>query len=181
MILITSHVTSFQYRKIFCCPPDADLEKASLENMPANLYESVCVPDLGDFLGYQSSSATNNNNPSSNSDSKVSRADNNPQQVATTNHSSISIPSPAVAMPSRHNYQGEGEWLLSFFFSFLSRAWFFFYIFFIQQFVTFLLDKDNRYLATRSRAFYLEPQKKTFSSFFIYLLNCWNVKQFDVV
>ncbi|XP_011498889.1 PREDICTED: ETS-like protein pointed, isoform P2/D [Ceratosolen solmsi marchali] len=32
---------------------DVDLEKASLENMPANLYESVCVPDLGEFLGYQ--------------------------------------------------------------------------------------------------------------------------------
>lgn len=33
--------------------PDVDAAKASLENMPANVYESVCVPDLGDFLGYQ--------------------------------------------------------------------------------------------------------------------------------
>lgn len=32
-----------------------EVEKASLENMPANLYESVCVPDLGEFLGYQTS------------------------------------------------------------------------------------------------------------------------------
>lgn len=32
---------------------DVDAAKASLENVPANLYESVCVPDLGDFLGYQ--------------------------------------------------------------------------------------------------------------------------------
>ncbi|XP_043679692.1 ETS-like protein pointed isoform X1 [Vespula pensylvanica] len=36
---------------------DVDAEKASLENTTAsNLYESVCVPDLGDFLGYQDSS-----------------------------------------------------------------------------------------------------------------------------
>lgn len=30
-----------------------EVDKASLENMPANLYESVCVPDLDNFLGYQ--------------------------------------------------------------------------------------------------------------------------------
>ncbi|KAL2711700.1 ETS-like protein pointed isoform X2 [Vespula squamosa] len=36
---------------------DVDAEKASLENTTtSNLYESVCVPDLGDFLGYQDSS-----------------------------------------------------------------------------------------------------------------------------
>ncbi|XP_043499540.1 ETS-like protein pointed isoform X2 [Polistes fuscatus] len=36
---------------------DVDAEKASLENTAtSNLYESVCVPDLGDFLGYQDSS-----------------------------------------------------------------------------------------------------------------------------
>ncbi|XP_015190297.1 PREDICTED: ETS-like protein pointed, isoform P2/D isoform X4 [Polistes dominula] len=36
---------------------DVDTEKASLENTAtSNLYESVCVPDLGDFLGYQDSS-----------------------------------------------------------------------------------------------------------------------------
>ncbi|XP_046477884.1 protein C-ets-1 isoform X1 [Neodiprion pinetum] len=32
---------------------EVDTEKASLENVPANLYESVCVPDLGEFMGYQ--------------------------------------------------------------------------------------------------------------------------------
>ncbi|XP_023316778.1 protein C-ets-2 isoform X2 [Trichogramma pretiosum] len=31
---------------------DVDNEKASLENMPSNLYESVCMPDLGDYLSY---------------------------------------------------------------------------------------------------------------------------------
>ncbi|XP_043274998.1 ETS-like protein pointed isoform X2 [Venturia canescens] len=42
-----------------------EVEKASLENMPANLYESVCVPDLGDFLGYQQQQQQNN--PANNS------------------------------------------------------------------------------------------------------------------
>ncbi|XP_014205235.1 ETS-like protein pointed isoform X2 [Copidosoma floridanum] len=37
---------------------DVDLEKSSLENMPANLYESVCVPDLNEFLSYQANSTT---------------------------------------------------------------------------------------------------------------------------
>ncbi|KAK2580623.1 hypothetical protein KPH14_007735 [Odynerus spinipes] len=45
---------------------DVDAEKASLENAPAsNLYESVCVPDLGDFLGYQGSSSSHQEHKSS--------------------------------------------------------------------------------------------------------------------
>ncbi|XP_048515594.1 protein C-ets-1 isoform X2 [Athalia rosae] len=32
---------------------EVDTEKPSLENVPSNLYESVCVPDLGEFMGYQ--------------------------------------------------------------------------------------------------------------------------------
>ncbi|XP_076228813.1 ETS transcription factor pointed isoform X2 [Nomia melanderi] len=32
---------------------DVDAAKASLENLPGSAHESVCVPDLGDFLGYQ--------------------------------------------------------------------------------------------------------------------------------
>lgn len=45
---------------------DVDAEKASMENAPgSNLYESVCVPDLGDFLGYQGSSSGHQEHKSS--------------------------------------------------------------------------------------------------------------------
>lgn len=37
---------------------EVDTEKPSLENVPANLYESVCVPDLGEFMGYQGSTTS---------------------------------------------------------------------------------------------------------------------------
>jgi hypothetical protein len=30
---------------------DVEKERAALENVPPNLYESVCVPDLSEFLG----------------------------------------------------------------------------------------------------------------------------------
>lgn len=34
---------------------DVEKERSALENVPPNLYESVCVPDLSEFLGgYQS-------------------------------------------------------------------------------------------------------------------------------
>jgi hypothetical protein len=30
---------------------DVEKERSALENVPPNLYESVCVPDLSEFLG----------------------------------------------------------------------------------------------------------------------------------
>lgn len=53
---------------------DVDAEKASLENnAPAsNLYESVCVPDLGDFLGYQGSSSSSSGHQDHKSSSTTS-------------------------------------------------------------------------------------------------------------
>lgn len=50
---------------VFLFHPEDEVEKASLENMPANLYESVCVQDLGDFLSYQQQQQQNN--PANNS------------------------------------------------------------------------------------------------------------------
>nr|CAD7196329.1 unnamed protein product [Timema douglasi] len=39
-------------RSCFRCGGEyVEKERAALENVPPNLYESVCVPDLSDFLG----------------------------------------------------------------------------------------------------------------------------------
>lgn len=46
-------MTRVDFKTFFVFFTEDEVDKASLENMPANLYESVCVPDLGEFLGYQ--------------------------------------------------------------------------------------------------------------------------------
>ncbi|XP_026675289.1 ETS-like protein pointed isoform X3 [Ceratina calcarata] len=57
---------------------DVDAAKASLENVPGSMYENVCVPDLGDFLGY--------------------RVPTTPvQQVATPEHKSPATPASSAA------------------------------------------------------------------------------------
>lgn len=69
--------------------------------MPANLYESVCVPDLGDFLGYQSANnsvATSDNKspatPASSTSSSTSGSRNSTSQNSgiqtLTNFSTLS-------------------------------------------------------------------------------------------
>ncbi|KAG7199300.1 hypothetical protein KM043_018154 [Ampulex compressa] len=88
---------------------DVDAAKASLENVPANLYESVCVPDLGDFLGYpgaahqvatpeHKSPATPASSATSNSSAPQSGAQPSPIPPP---------PSGAVSLPSRQ-YHNDG-------------------------------------------------------------------------
>lgn len=81
---------------------DVDVEKSSLENMPANLYESVCVPDLGDFLGYQNAA-----NAVSTPEHKSPAT---PASSTTSNSSGPANASqaPAVPLPPRQ-YHAEGE------------------------------------------------------------------------
>lgn len=87
---------------------DVDVEKASLENVPANLYESVCVPDLGNFLGYQS--ATNSvatpehkspATPASSTTSNSSGPQNPSQTIA-------SAPPPIIPLPPRQFHNDGG-------------------------------------------------------------------------
>jgi hypothetical protein len=41
----------FTVRRDVTAVSDVEKERAALENVPPNLYESVCVPDLSEFLG----------------------------------------------------------------------------------------------------------------------------------
>ncbi|KAH0944941.1 hypothetical protein HN011_007758, partial [Eciton burchellii] len=89
---------------------DVDAAKASLENVPANLYESVCVPDLGDLLGYQGGgghhqvATPEHKNPSTPASSATSNSS-GPPQSATQQQPPIQPSSGAVSLPSRqyHN------------------------------------------------------------------------------
>ncbi|KAK0159571.1 hypothetical protein PV327_010667 [Microctonus hyperodae] len=84
-----------------------EVEKASLENMPANLYESVCVPDLGEFLSYQTSNnsiATSEHKSSSNSltnsTTSTSSSSRNPGQQGIQQSINLPLPRP---------YHNDGE------------------------------------------------------------------------
>ncbi|KAL6267364.1 hypothetical protein P5V15_000439, partial [Pogonomyrmex californicus] len=87
---------------------DVDAAKASLENVPANLYESVCVPDLGDFLGYQGGghqvATPEHKNPPTPANSATSNSS-GPPQSGTQQQPPIQPSSGAVSLPSRqyHN------------------------------------------------------------------------------
>ncbi|XP_032677627.1 ETS-like protein pointed isoform X1 [Odontomachus brunneus] len=75
---------------------DVDAAKASLENVPANLYESVCVPDLGDFLGYQGGhqvAASEHKNPPTPAGSAASNNSSGPPPSGMQQPSSVSLPS----------------------------------------------------------------------------------------
>ncbi|XP_076546209.1 ETS transcription factor pointed isoform X3 [Osmia lignaria lignaria] len=95
---------------------DVDAAKASLENMPGNVYESVCVPDLGDFLGYQGaghqvstpehkSPATPASSTTSNSSSTNPRTGTQPPSATTT---ATATATATATLPSRpyHNDGG---------------------------------------------------------------------------
>lgn len=89
---------------------DVDAAKASLENVPANLYESVCVPDLGDFLGYQGGGhqvATPDKNPPTPANSATSNSS-GPPQSGTQQQPPIQPSSGAVSLPSRQ-YHNDGK------------------------------------------------------------------------
>ncbi|XP_031784895.1 ETS-like protein pointed isoform X3 [Nasonia vitripennis] len=96
---------------------DVDLEKASLENMPANLYESVCVPDLGEFLGYQASASTtpaasDSKVPVGNSSGSTATRSPAPAAAAATapaaNPSAISAPSPIAVPMGPRQFHNDG-------------------------------------------------------------------------
>ena len=86
---------------------DVDVEKASLENVPANLYESVCVPDLGDFLGYQSATSSvatpEHKSPATPASSTTSNSS-GPQNASQT----ISPAAPIIPLPPRQ-FHNEGK------------------------------------------------------------------------
>lgn len=88
---------------------DVDAAKASLENVPANLYESVCVPDLGDFLGYQGGhqvATPDHKNPPTPAGSATSNSSGTPQ--SGTQPPPIQPSSGAVSLPSRQ-YHNDGK------------------------------------------------------------------------
>ncbi|XP_072756687.1 transforming protein p54/c-ets-1 isoform X2 [Anoplolepis gracilipes] len=89
---------------------NVDAAKASLENVPANLYESVCVPDLGDFVGYQGAghqvATPEHKNPPTPANSTTSNSS-GPPQSATQQQPPIQPSSGAVSLPSRQ-YHNDG-------------------------------------------------------------------------
>ncbi|XP_033188655.2 ETS transcription factor pointed isoform X1 [Bombus vancouverensis nearcticus] len=89
---------------------DVDAAKASLENVPGNMYESVCVPDLGDFLGYQSGAhqgATPEHKSPATPASSATSNSSGPQNVGNQPTAPLQPPSAAVSLPSRQ-YHNDG-------------------------------------------------------------------------
>lgn len=94
---------------------DVDAAKASLENVPANLYESVCVPDLGDFLGYQGGhqvAASEHKNPTTPVGSAASNNPSGPPQSSTQQPAVQQPSSGAVSLPSRQ-YHNDGKFIFT--------------------------------------------------------------------
>ncbi|OAD60589.1 Transforming protein p54/c-ets-1 [Eufriesea mexicana] len=90
---------------------DVDAAKASLENVPGNMYESVCVPDLGDFLGYQSAAhqvatTPEHESPATPASSAISNSS-GPQSTGNQPAAPLQPPSTAVSLPSRQ-YHDDG-------------------------------------------------------------------------
>ncbi|XP_020281103.1 ETS-like protein pointed isoform X2 [Pseudomyrmex gracilis] len=89
---------------------DVDAAKASVENVPANLYESVCVPDLGDFLAYQSGghhvTPTEHKNPPSTPVGSVTNSSGPPQSATQP---PVQPSSGAVSLPTRQ-YHNDGAY-----------------------------------------------------------------------
>ena len=85
--------------------------------MPANLYESVCVPDLGEFLGYQPGSSGGSNSTSgSTTDGKSTPVGNNASAAAPVvpaGQSPMSVPSPVAAVPMpQRQYHSDGKFYI---------------------------------------------------------------------
>ncbi|XP_017767511.1 PREDICTED: ETS-like protein pointed isoform X2 [Eufriesea mexicana] len=91
---------------------DVDAAKASLENVPGNMYESVCVPDLGDFLGYQSAAhqvatTPEHESPATPASSAISNSS-GPQSTGNQPAAPLQPPSTAVSLPSRQYHDDGG-------------------------------------------------------------------------
>lgn len=94
--------------------PDVDAAKASLENVAGNMYESVCVPDLGDFLGYQSGgggghqvATPEHKSPATPASSATSNSS-GPQNGGNQAGAPLQPPSASVSLPSRQ-YHNDGK------------------------------------------------------------------------
>lgn len=74
---------------------EVEKERSSLENAPASLYDSVCVPDLSEFLGGY------NQSPSGPIEQK-------PTPATAVSQSSTPTPTPTPTS----NYLHEGEYLI---------------------------------------------------------------------
>lgn len=105
--------------------PDVDAAKASLENVAGNMYESVCVPDLGDFLGYQSGgggghqvATPEHKSPATPASSATSNSS-GPQNGGNQAGAPLQPPSASVSLPSRQ-YHNDGKSLSLSLFLFLS-------------------------------------------------------------
>ncbi|XP_043786975.1 ETS-like protein pointed isoform X5 [Apis laboriosa] len=91
---------------------DVDAAKASLENVAGNMYESVCVPDLGDFLGYQSGggghqvATPEHKSPATPASSATSNSS-GPQNGGNQAGAPLQPPSASVSLPSRQ-YHNDG-------------------------------------------------------------------------
>lgn len=89
---------------------DVNVAKATLENVPGSMYESVCVPDLGDFLGYQGAAHQVATPEHKSPATPASSATNNLSAPQTGNQppSTLQPPSAAVSLPSRQ-YHSDGK------------------------------------------------------------------------
>ncbi|KAL6440224.1 hypothetical protein ACFW04_003069 [Cataglyphis niger] len=103
----TSFIGDILWEHLETLQKNVDAAKASLENVPANLYESVCVPDLGDFVGYQGAghqvATPEHKNPPTPANSATSNPS-GPPQSGTQQQPPIHS-SDAMSLPSRqyHN------------------------------------------------------------------------------
>ncbi|XP_012149094.1 ETS transcription factor pointed isoform X4 [Megachile rotundata] len=90
---------------------DVDAAKASLENVPANVYESVCVPDLGDFLGYQGTghqvATPEHKSPATPASSTTSNSSSTNPRTGTQPSAPLQPPSATASLPSRQ-YHNDG-------------------------------------------------------------------------
>lgn len=93
--------------------------------MPANLYESVCVPDLGDFLGYQgannsvTTAVTTTNPPELKSPATPASSITSTSSIPRSGPPSIQ--SPINAPPIPRPYHNDSEyWYNNYFFIFVT-------------------------------------------------------------
>lgn len=93
---------------------DVDLEKASLENMPANLYESVCVPDLGDFLGYQNANAStpDHKSPATPASSTTSNSSGPSNPIQAIPQGNVASQPTVPLQPRQYHNDGKYNWRL---------------------------------------------------------------------
>lgn len=80
---------------------DVEKERSALENVPPTLYDTMCVPDLGDFLpvyNYQSTALT-----------PAPRNEDHKPPTATTPASAPHSPQPPTSVASNNNFIHDGK------------------------------------------------------------------------